>query len=80
MSDQRLTQEEFDAVYEFLNKHQDPLTEPFKRGMLKLLNREMRAQAAAAWVDGSAISDDYESAIHDEPNHPYYDEDGKLHI
>jgi hypothetical protein len=36
-----LTEEEFNAVYRFVDENQDDFASPFKEGLLKLINNEM---------------------------------------
>lgn len=38
---QSLSDEEFEAVYDFMNSHKDEWDEKLKRGLLKLLNAEI---------------------------------------
>lgn len=44
--DYTLTDEEYYAVYDFAEGHKDAWPQPFKAGMLKLLNGEMHRRMA----------------------------------
>ena len=42
--DYSLTEEEFQAVYQWIDENKDELEEPLKQGLLKLVNKEQQEQ------------------------------------